>query len=105
MKWGDYEARRSGIDGRLSIWAYLPVGPLERQFREGYQGGFLGRGSEEPSRESCSLALVGSHGEASANYLDRCKIGKKVALYFKKDRKKWKLDGEGDFYLSGTLRR
>jgi hypothetical protein len=21
------------------MWAYLPVGPLERQFREGYQGG------------------------------------------------------------------
>ena len=23
-----------------SIWAYLPVGPLERHFREGDQGGF-----------------------------------------------------------------
>jgi hypothetical protein len=22
------------------MWAYLPVGPLERQFWEGYQGGF-----------------------------------------------------------------
>jgi hypothetical protein len=22
-----------------SMWAYLPVGPLERQFREGNQGG------------------------------------------------------------------
>jgi hypothetical protein len=22
-----------------SIWAYLPVGPLERQFEEEYQGG------------------------------------------------------------------
>ena len=45
-----------------SIWAYLPVGPLERHFGEGNQGGFLRRGSEEPSRESCRIALAGHLG-------------------------------------------
>ena len=62
-----------------SVWAYLPVGPLERQFEEGRQGGFLGRGSEEPSRESCFRTMVGQLGEASANYLVRCRTLKKVA--------------------------
>lgn len=31
--------RNSGRE-QTSKWAYLPVGPLERQFREGIQGGF-----------------------------------------------------------------
>jgi len=60
------------------MWAYLPVGPLERHLKVGLPGGALGRGSEEPSRESCD-AMVGNHGEASANYLDRCKNREKVA--------------------------
>jgi hypothetical protein len=47
----------------------------------------LGRGSEEPSRESF-LTLVGNHGEASADYIHRCHILKKVARVFAKGRKK-----------------
>jgi hypothetical protein len=46
----------------------------------------LGRGSEEPSRESF-LTLVGNHGEASADYIHRCHILKKVARVFAKGRK------------------
>jgi hypothetical protein len=50
-----------------SIWAYLPVGPLERQFWEGYQGRYWEGVRKEPSSESF-LSLVGHLGEASANY-------------------------------------
>jgi hypothetical protein len=64
----------------------------------------LRRGSEEPSRERC-LALVGNHGEASADYLDRCKSWEKVARVFKKSRKKEKSRLAAGFYLSGSLRR
>ena len=35
-----------------SIWAYLPVGPLERQIRRGYQGRCWEEVRKEPSRES-----------------------------------------------------
>jgi hypothetical protein len=87
------------------MWAYLPVGPLERQLWEGNQGGILGRGSEEPSRESCFLSLAGHHGEASANYLLGCMVCGKVASTgdrFVADETT--AQGlEKDFYLSGTL--
>ena len=61
------------------MWAYLPVGPLERQLRKGNQGGFWEEVRIEPSRESCCLSLVGQIGEASASYLYRCTIQRKVA--------------------------
>jgi hypothetical protein len=81
--WIRHLGQASGSGGaaegnRESIWAYLPVGPLERQIREGSQGGNWRRGSEEPSRKSY-LALAGHFGEASANYIDRCNPSGKVA--------------------------
>ena len=65
FRWAAFFRRSQWAEnaGRESMWAYLPVGPLERQFWEGDQGGILGRGSEEPSRESCCLALAGHLGK------------------------------------------
>jgi hypothetical protein len=39
---GNKKAKSKGLSrrGLKKQWAYLPVGPLERQFREGVQGGF-----------------------------------------------------------------
>jgi hypothetical protein len=62
------------------MWAYLPVGPLERQFEEGIQGGFVGRGPIKDLQEGVSTFLGWDvFGEASANYLLRCGIFGKVA--------------------------
>jgi hypothetical protein len=54
----------------------------------------LGRGSEEPSRES-GLALVGQFGEASADYIHRCHIWEKVARVFTKSGKKARFFNRG----------
>jgi hypothetical protein len=37
------------------MWAYLPVGPLERQFREGYQGGFWEEVPKNPQERVTAL--------------------------------------------------
>ena len=38
-----------------SMWAYLPVGPLERQLREGIQGGFREGVQKNPQERVVAL--------------------------------------------------
>jgi hypothetical protein len=43
------------LERKWSIWAYLPVGPLERQLRKGYQGGFWEEVPKNPHERVVTL--------------------------------------------------
>jgi hypothetical protein len=62
MREGKNETKRKELDGKRidgkagkSIWAYLPVGPLERQSREGIQGGFWEEVPKNPQERVATL--------------------------------------------------
>jgi hypothetical protein len=61
----------------------LPSGrPAREAVLGGDPGGKLGKRFRRTLMRECSLALVGDHGEASADYLHRCHIRRKVARFF-----------------------
>lgn len=64
----------------MSVWAYLPVGPLERQFVGGNPGGFSEKRSMTDLQEGVNTFLGWDiFGEASANYILGCPLFRKVA--------------------------
>ena len=66
-----------------SVWAYLPVGPLERHFEGRDPGGFLREEVHTDLQEGVNTFLGGDiFGEASANYLIGCPLSGKVASEF-----------------------
>jgi hypothetical protein len=61
----------------------LPSGrPAREAVLGGDPGGELGKRFRRTLMRECSLAWVGDHGEASADYLHRCHIRRKVARFF-----------------------
>jgi hypothetical protein len=65
---------------QVYIWAYLPVGPVERQLREGIQGGVWEEVREDLQKGIETFLRWDIFGEASASYLLRCNPGEKVAF-------------------------